>query len=104
MTDKPAIRVTEFTERRSNTLRGFATVEMASGLIFHDVSVHVGDRGAWAMPPAKPRIGRDGTQMKDANGKGLWTPMIEFTSKSIRDKWSEAVIAAMQASHAAVLK
>ena len=38
--------------------------------------------------------------MKDAtNGKVRYAPIIEFTSKEIRDRWSAAVIEAMRAAH-----
>jgi hypothetical protein len=37
--------------------------------------------------------------MKAADGKALWTPIISFTSREHRDRWSDGVIAALRASH-----
>lgn len=82
-----------------NSLLGFAKVEFPSGMIVSDVTVLQGEKGPWASPPSKPMTGRDGAVKKGDDGKVRYTPIIEFTSKDIRNKWSEAVIAAMQAAH-----
>ena len=92
------IRVTEFVARRANSLRGFGTLEQQSGQNIHDVAFHIRDGRAWAQPPAKPRLNRDGQHMKDADGKGLWTPIISFASKEVRDRWSAAAVEALLAS------
>lgn len=68
-------------------------------MIIHDVTVMTGPHGPWASPPAKPMIGRDGIAMKDANGKARYSPVIEFSTREIRTKWSDAVIAAMRIAH-----
>jgi hypothetical protein len=52
-----------------NSLRGFAKIEMPSGMIISEVAVLTGDRGPWASPPSKPMIGCDGTAMLDTKGK-----------------------------------
>ena len=94
-----AFRILDFRALRKNSLLGFAKVELPSGMIVADVTVLSGERGPWASPPSKPMVGRDGVAMKDANGKLRYSPIIEFTSKEIRDKFSEAVIAAIRESH-----
>ena len=80
-------------------LLGFAKVEMPSGMVIGDVTILTGDRGPWASPPSKPMIGRDGTAMKDDRGKLRYSPIIEFTSKEVRDRFSAGVIEAMRATH-----
>jgi hypothetical protein len=40
--------------------------------------------------------------MKKDN-KGLWDPVVSFASKATRDRWSDAVIAALHAAHPEVL-
>ena len=84
---------------RKNTLLGFAKVELPSGMILADVTVLVGERGPWASPPSKPMIGRDGTAIKDAAGKARYTPIVEFASKDIRERFSAGVVEAMRAAH-----
>ena len=44
-------------------------------------------------------IDREGVAMKDGKGKLRYSPIIEFTSREIRDRWSAAVIEAMRAAH-----
>lgn len=89
---------------RRNSLLGFAKVEFPSGLIVSDVTILTGERGPWASPPSKPMINRDGVVLKDDNGKIKYTPIIEFTSKEIRNRWSDAVIDAMRAAHPEVFE
>jgi hypothetical protein len=94
-----AFIVEEFSAVTRNTLRGFARIRMPSGMIIIDVGVHVRDARAWASPPSKPMVGRDGQQMKDTDGKLLWSPIISFASRGHRDRWSDAAIAAVRQSH-----
>ena len=58
-----------------------------------------GNTGPWASPPSKPMLDREGAALKDAAGKLRYSPIIEFASREIRDRWSSAVIDAMQAAH-----
>ena len=97
-------RILEWRPLRRNSLLGFARVELPSGMIIADVTVLTGDRGPWASPPSKPMIDRDGQAMKDSKGKIRYTPLIEFTSKEIRDRFSSAVIEAMRAAHPAAFE
>ena len=93
------IRILEFRPLRKNSLLGFAKVELPSGLIISDVTILNGDRGPWASPPSKPMVGADGVALRGDNGKIRYTPIIEFTSREIRNRWSAAVIEAMRQSH-----
>ena len=98
-----AVHVRNWRPMRKGSLLGFARVELPSGMILHDVTVLTGERGPWASPPSKPMIDRDGVAMKDVNGKARYTPLIEFTSKGIRERFSDAVIAALRVAHPEVL-
>ena len=93
------IQILEWKPLRKGSLLGFAKIKMPSGMILSDVTVLQGGRGAWASPPAKPLIDRDGMVQKDANGKTKYASLVEFTSKEIRDKFSNAVIDGLRASH-----
>ena len=97
------MRVTEFVARRSNSFRGFGTLEQPSGQMIHDVGFHTRDGRHWAQPPSKLRLDRNGQHMKDPDGKGLWTPIISFTSKDVRDRWSAAAVAALPDSFPAAM-
>jgi hypothetical protein len=91
--------VEEFVPVTRNTLRGFARIRMQRGLIVADVAFHQRDGRAWASPPAKPMLGRGGSQMKGADSRPSWPPIISFASRETRDRWSEAVLAALHGSH-----
>jgi hypothetical protein len=92
------IVIEEFKPVTRNSLRGFARVRMPSGVIFHDVGLYQKDGERWALPPSKPILGRDGTQIKRA-GKPAYQPVVSFVSKEARDRFSGAIVAAVEASH-----
>src|SRR5580698_8717048 len=91
-------QVLDWRPLRKNALLGFAKVQLPSGMVIHDVTILTGDRGAWASPPSKPLIGRDGTVIKDG-AKTRYAPVIEFATKETRDRFSSGVIDALRASH-----
>lgn len=93
------MRILDWRPMARGSLLGFAKVESPSGMIIADVTILTGPNGHWASPPSKPMIGRDGIAMKDAAGKLRYSPIIEFSSKEIRGRWSDAIIEAMQAAH-----
>src|SRR4051794_13265379 len=99
-----AFQILDWGTLAKNSLRGFAKVEMLSGMIISEVAVMVSERGPWASPPSKPMIGRDGVQMKDDTGKARYSPVVELKSKGLRNRWSDAVIAALTAAQPDVLK
>jgi hypothetical protein len=71
-----------------NALRGFAEVAMPSGMILNDVIILVSAEALWVSPPSKA-IGSDGVAMKDHDGRTRYAPINEFTSKEIRNKFSD---------------
>ena len=97
------ITISDWKPRRKGALRGFVTVSMPSGMIVHAVCVFATNGKFWALPPSKPMVGRDGKVLVDDDGKTKYVPLIEFISKSVRDRWSEAVIAALLAAHPGAL-
>jgi len=89
--------VEEFSALRKNTLRGFAKVRLASGMILHDVAIHAGDGDkAWASSPSKPMLDREGQVLRDAEGKVRYAPMISFATKEHRDRFSTLVVDAVR--------
>ena len=94
-----SIRILEFRPHQKNSLLGFAKIELPSGLIITDVVILTGERGPWASPPSKPQLDRDGNVLRDQNGKIRYSPIIEFTDRETRTRWSNAVIEALRAAH-----
>jgi hypothetical protein len=99
----PPFVIEDFVKIERNTLRGFAKVRTPSGIIFHDVAIHRQADTAWASPASKPLLNRDGQHLKDASGKAQWTPIVSFSSRDLRDKFSAAVLDALRISHPDVL-
>jgi hypothetical protein len=96
--NKLTITCAEFRALRRNTLRGFATVEIAEmKLTIRDVAVHEKNESRWAQLPAKPQL-KDGALVKDpATGKVAYTPVMDFASREVRDAFSAAVVRAVAA-------
>src|SRR5215813_2460591 len=66
------MKLIEWRPMPRNSLRGFATIELPSGLTISDISVHVSHDKAWASLPAKPQINSDGTARRGDDGKVLY--------------------------------
>ena len=94
-----AIVVEDFRPLVKNSLRGFARVRLPSGMVLHDVAVHVRNDRTWVSPPGRPAIGRDGTQMKDQAGKLVFSPTVSFADRPTSDRFTAMVLAALQASN-----
>ena len=82
-----------------STLLGFAEVQLPSGMIIADITVHSRDGKTWASPPSKMMVDRDGAIIRDGSGKAKYSPIITFTDTRTRSRWSEAVVAAVQCEH-----
>ena len=68
-------------------------------LVMNDVLVLHANGKAWAGPPSKPQIGRDGSVLKDASGKVRYTPVVEWADKGARDRFSAGVVRAFEQQH-----
>jgi len=68
-----------------NNLRGFADVELPSGLQFLDISLLVSDGKIWASLSSKPQLGNDGCHKVNANGKPPYGGLNQWHSRELRD-------------------
>jgi hypothetical protein len=76
-------------------LVGFVEVQIDElAMVFRDITLHQKNTSRWATLPSKPVL-KDGILVKDAEGKGQYIPVFEFTSKEARDAFSSAVVAAV---------
>jgi DNA-binding cell septation regulator SpoVG len=94
-----AITISDWKPLRKGALRGFCTATLPSGMVIYEISVLVSNGKPWCSPPSKPMIDRDGRAMLDDAGKRRYSKIIEFTTKDTRDRFSDAVIAALVAAH-----
>jgi hypothetical protein len=80
----------------AGAMRGVCDVTLPSGLVLHRCSIFARDGRAWASPPSKQVIGRDGTVQKTAEGKVRYEPTVSFVDRQTQERWSNAVIAALR--------
>jgi hypothetical protein len=93
------IRILDWRAVPRNTLFGFCKVEFPSGMIVTDITVLTSTNGPWASPPSRPMLDREGSLMRDEGSKIRYLKTIEFTSKEIRNRWSNAIIEALRTTH-----
>ena len=89
------VALLEWKAVRKNTLRGFAKVRLGRSMSIKDIATHVKNGRRWVQLPAKPIINQDGTAKKDDAGKILYVPVIEWTDREAADRFSQAVIEAI---------
>jgi hypothetical protein len=94
-----AFHVTNFRAIQAGALIGFADVTLPSGMILHRCSIFAKDGKAWASPPSKQVVGRDGIAQRTADGKARNEPTVSFTDRWVQERWSTAVIEALRAEH-----
>ena len=91
------VKLLEWRAMERNTLRGFARVSVGA-LEITDVTVHVSGDRRWASLPAKPQIDKEGGVIKK-DGKTQYAKVIAWLNKETQDRFSEAVIAAIEETH-----
>jgi hypothetical protein len=87
--------VREWKPFEKNTLRGFLSIELPSGMILHGLTVHQKDDSRWVGLPAKEYT---------KNGERSWIPQVEFASKAARERFQACVLAAVDAHAGEVAK
>ena len=92
---KLTIRCIGWRQLCRNTLRGFATIQIAElHMTMREVAVHEQNGKTWAQPPARPWV-KGGQLVTDENGKVQYSPLFEFDSAAVRNAFSTAVISAL---------
>jgi hypothetical protein len=76
-----------------NTLRGFFTVTLPSGLIIHKCSLHEKNGSRWVGLPAEKYTAK--------NGNATYSVLLGFTSADIADSFRDAVLEALDRSKVA---
>jgi hypothetical protein len=94
------ITILDWRPLAKGALLGFAKIKMGA-LEISDVTVMSSGGKKWAGMPAKPQIDRDGNVKRDG-GKIIYTKILSWDSKGASDRFSESVIAAIEAEHPGV--
>jgi hypothetical protein len=78
-------RVKSWHPLQKNTLQGFVSLELPSGMIIHDCTMHEKNGSRWIGLPAR---------QFEKDGERAWSPLVEFSSKEARNKFQDAALAA----------
>jgi len=72
------MKVLDFRPVDKNTLKGFFTLELPSGLLIHDMCLHEKNSKRWVSFPARPYTAKDGTEK--------WARIVDIPD---RDRWGQ---------------
>jgi hypothetical protein len=86
------LRLRSFRPLAKGAPRGFASVEVPFGLVLHDVAIFAGRNGPWASLASRPLLDQDGRHRSEINGKPQYTPVAEWRSRELADRFWAAVI------------
>ena len=92
------MRLISFRSLVKNSLRGFATAELPSGLRIADIPVLSSSGKFWAALPSKSLLDAEGKHKRDVNGKPEHAPILSWKSRELADEFARRVVALVRAS------
>jgi hypothetical protein len=94
------LRLISWRPLRQGRVRGFASVEVFGCLTIRDCPLLVDDQGrVWASLPAKPELDRTGHCRTGTRGERLYTEIISWKSRRLKDAFSERLVSLVRAAH-----
>jgi hypothetical protein len=84
--DTNAFKVRSWRPFQKNTLLGFMSMELPSGLVINDITLHEKSGSRWTAMPAR---------QYELNGEKTWAPVIEFAGKESRAAFQELALSAI---------
>jgi hypothetical protein len=92
-------RLKKWMPHRSGAMHAFFSVELPSGMIVHDLRLMAGKNGFWVAMPAQKQLDRDSNPRLDANGKPLYSQILEFRDRATADRFGAMVLDVIRAEH-----
>ena len=83
---------------------GCLAVELATGIVFNELKLTTGANGPWIAMPVQKQFDRHGDPRFDANGKPIFSQIIEFGDRATADRFAAMVLDLIRASHPDVLR
>ena len=80
-------RILEWRPYEKNTLRGFFSVRLASGLILHSLMLHERNERRW--------IGYPSREWTNPEGEKQYTPIVEFEDPGTANRFRDEMLAAL---------
>jgi hypothetical protein len=81
------IVISAWRPHRKNTVRGFFDATRPLGLVLHSLMLHERDGARWIAFP--------GREWSDAQGQRQFSPVVEFISRTIADRFRDQILAAL---------
>jgi DNA-binding cell septation regulator SpoVG len=92
-------KLKKWTPHRSGALLSFCSVELVSVMILNDLRIMTGNDGLWVAMPAQRQVDRERRTRIDANGRALFSPIIEFRNRAIANKFRDQVLERVRRDH-----
>ena len=84
-----SIQISDWRPHEKNTLRGFFTITLQSGMIIHDVMLHEKAENRWISFPAR--------EWTDQQNQKQFVRFIDFRDRATADRFRDQVLAALDA-------
>ncbi|HEY7388845.1 MAG TPA: hypothetical protein VH640_10065 [Bryobacteraceae bacterium] len=81
------IQIADFRPLNKNTLRGFFSAMLPSGLVFHDLMLHERDDARWVGFPAR--------EWTDKSGVKQYVRFIEFRDRETANRFRDEILTAL---------
>ena len=81
------IVVSDWKPCEKNTLRGFFSATLPSGMVLHRLMLHVKGESRWVATPSR--------EWSDPQGQKQFAKLIEFTDRATADRFRDAVLDAL---------
>jgi hypothetical protein len=89
--------ISDWKPRKSGTLRGFFTVNLASGLVLRELTLHERDGKWWISSPSKLMMGADGVALRDERGKVRYgAPLLDFATLQAKRRFRDQVLSELR--------
>jgi len=85
---------------RRNTLRGFAVIDLPSGLVIRDESIHGKVGRWWASLPARPVLDAEGRRVRNHTPHAQYAALLGWHDRDLADRFSIAVLDLVRREHA----
>jgi hypothetical protein len=93
------MRLLEWRALRKNTLRGFCVVELPSGLVIREISIHEKNGKWWASLPARPMLDAEGRHITNHAGHRQYAALLGWRDRALADRFSGAAVDIVRAKH-----
>jgi len=94
--DNATVICTAWKPFEHNSLKGFADLWLRPArLNIKGCAIHEKNGKRWVQLPARPRLDKDQNLIRDDAGKMQYWPVMEFDSREVADRFSEAALKAI---------